>query len=333
MIPEFLDFVPTHWVLFLAIIISLLAFDLGVFFKRDRELSIKESLGLTSLYIIIGLSFGFIIMNLYDPMRLESCAPNCNIRAAGYYWNAFIIEKVLSMDNIFVMSVIFSYLKIPRKYQHRVLFWGILGVILMRGLMILVGTTLITEFSWLLYVFGLFLVYTGFKMLFSNEGDNDISESKIILIIKKILPITNDLHGNRFFIRLNNPKTQKLSWFLTPLMTALICIELIDVVFAIDSVPAVFSITLDPFIVYTSNIFAILGLRALYSALDAVLEKFKYLEPALAVVLMFIGSKIFIADFFGMDKFPMEISLSITVGLIALGIIYSIFKNNQEQNS
>jgi tellurite resistance protein TerC len=263
------------------------------------------------------------------------CAPKCNISAAGFYWNAFIIEKVLSMDNIFVMSMIFTYLKIPRKYQHRVLFWGILGVILMRGVMIMVGTKLITEFNWILYLFGAFLIYTGFRMLVNSKKDDneeeDISKNKVFFLIGKLFSTTTKIHGNKFFVKLKDEKTNKMKIFLTPLMVSLLSIEIIDIAFAIDSVPAVFSITLDPFIVYTSNIFAILGLRALYSALDEILSKLKYLGPALAVILMFIGAKIFIADILGLDKFPIEISLSVTISLIAFGVIYSILKTKKEK--
>lgn len=330
---EFLSFIPLQWVIFLSIIIVLLAFDLGVFFRKDRELGIQESLVLTAMYILIGLSFGFVVYSIYDPNASVSCAPDCHIRAVGDYWNAFIIEKVLSMDNIFVMSVIFSFLQIPRKYQHRVLFWGILGVIIMRGLMIGIGTTLVSEFHWLLYVFGGFLIFTGCKMLFQGDDveEVDIGDSLVYQWISKFLPLTKNIYGNKFFIRLTDEKTSKLKLFLTPLMTSLIFIEIIDVVFAVDSVPAVFSITLDPFIVYTSNVFAILGLRALYSALDAVMNKFEYLEPALAVVLIFIGSKIFIAELLDMNKFPMEISLGVTISLIAIGVIYSIYKNGKQE--
>ena len=331
---EIFNFIPLHWCIFTIIIIALLAFDLGVFSKIDKALTIKQSLCLTLFYVTIGLSFGLVILQIYNPTGMADCNNNCHIRAAGTYWNAFIIEKVLSIDNIFVMSVIFSSLKIPREYQHRVLFWGILGVIIMRGLMIGIGTALVAQFSWLLYVFGAFLIYTGFKMLAkksNNDEDDDIQNMKIIQYLKKILPITTKIHGNSFFIRLKDEKTGQLKLFLTPLMTALIFIEIIDIVFAVDSVPAIFSITLDPFIVYTSNIFAILGLRALYSALDAVLDKFKYLEPALAVVLMFIGSKIFIADIMGIDKFPTEVSLGVTISLIATGTFYSMYKNYLEK--
>jgi tellurite resistance protein TerC len=331
MISDILNFFPLQWLIFSVIIVSLLFFDLNIFSKNDCELSIKKSLSLTAIYVTIGLLFGLVILYLYNPMSLESCAPKCHLTAAGYYWNAFIIEKVLSIDNIFVMSMIFGYLKIPRHYQHRVLFWGILGVIIMRGLMIFLGTTLIEHFNWILYLFGFFLIYTGFKMLPMKQenDDDDISKNKVFLLINKLLPTTTTLHGNKFFVQLKDEKTNKTKYFITPLMISLISIEIIDIVFALDSVPAVFSITLDPFIVYTSNIFAILGLRALYSALDAILDKLEYLKPTLAIILMFIGSKIFIPHIFDIEEIPMAISLGVTIGLLAFGTLYSLFKSRQ----
>lgn len=335
MMTDLISTIPLHWVIFSSIICGLLIFDLGVFSKSESALTIKQSLLLTLFYITIGVSFGFVILNIYNPTEFTSCSPKCHVQAAGYYWNAFIIEKVLSIDNIFVMSLIFGSLQVPSKYQHRVLFWGILGVIIMRGLMIGLGTALVHEFSWLLYVFGAFLVFTGFKMLFNRkdeEDDDDIQNNKIIRYVKKFLPITNQFHGSKFFVKLHDDKTGRLKLFFTPLMTALIFVEIADIIFAVDSVPAIFSITLDPFIVYTSNIFAILGLRALYSALDAVLDKFKYLEPALAIVLIFIGSKIFIADLLGIEKLPIEFSLGVTIGVISIGMVYSIWKNSQEKS-
>jgi tellurite resistance protein TerC len=230
------------------------------------------------------------------------------------------------MDNVFVISMVFAYLAIPRKYQHRVLFWGIIGVIILRAIMIGVGAALVSQFSWVLYIFAVFLIVTGVMMWLKGDKHEDMSQNKILLWLKKKMNVTPELHGNKFRVQLPDPKTGKLRYFATPLLLALMFVEIVDLVFAIDSVPAIFAITSDAYIVYTSNIFAILGLRALFFALAAMVERFKYLKYALALTLVFIGSKIFMGDFFPGGKFPAEWSLSITVGLIASGVIYSLWK-------
>lgn len=322
------------WGSFALIITTLLLLDLGVFNKKDHEISIKESLITSAIYITIGLLFGVWILYEYDPNLNASCSPHCNYQAASEYWTGFIVEKTLSLDNIFVISLIFSFFNIPMKYQHRVLFWGILGVLILRGIMIGLGTTLVEQFHWILYIFAAFLIFTGFKMLVTkNEEENmDMSNNKILKFLHKYLPVTSELHGNRFFVKQKSPETGKMKQYVTPLFITLLMVEFIDLIFAVDSVPAVFSITLDPYIVYTSNIFAILGLRALYFALSAVIQRFEYLKPALAVVLMFIGSKIFIAWALDLEKFPTSISLGVTIGLIALGVIYSLYKTRDVQS-
>lgn len=318
------------WGTFLSIVFVLLALDLGIFNKKDHDIGIKESLMTSAVYISIGLAFGLWVLFEYDPNLNAVCAPKCHVQAASEYWTGFLVEKTLSMDNIFVISLIFSFFSIPSQYQHRVLFWGILGVLVLRGIMISLGTTIVAEFHWVLYIFALFLIYTGFKMLTAkDEDDMNIEDNKLLKFMRKHLPVTDKLHGNRFFIKLKDEKTAKMVTYCTPLFITLLMIEFIDLIFAVDSVPAVFSITLDPYIVYTSNIFAILGLRALYFALNAVIDRFTYLKPALAIVLMFIGSKIFIAWALGLEKFPTAISLGVTVGVIAGGIFYSLYKTRK----
>jgi tellurite resistance protein TerC len=212
-------------------------------------------------------------------------------------------------------------------YQHRVLFWGILGVLILRAILIGLGSTLIAEFSWVLYIFAIFLIFTGIKMLIVTDSNPDLSKNPILNLVKKYFRITPTLHGEKFIIRKNEAITHKSVIWITPLLVALVLIELTDILFAVDSVPAIFSITQDPFIVYTSNIFAILGLRALYFVLASIIHRFHYLRPALAAVLIFIGSKIFIADMLGIEKLPESISLGVMLGLLASGILFSVYKS------
>ena len=233
------------------------------------------------------------------------------------------------MDNVFVISMVFTYLAIPRMYQHRVLFWGIIGVIVLRALMIGLGAALVSQFAWILYIFAVFLIGTGIMMFLKGDQDPDMAENKILQWLKKRMNVTPQLHGNKFGVKLPDPKTGKLRWFATPLLLALMFVEIVDLVFAIDSVPAIFAITSDAYIVYTSNIFAILGLRALFFALAAMVHRFRYLKYALAITLVFIGSKIFLGDFFPGGKFPPAWSLTITLGLIAGGVLFSLWKTRK----
>jgi tellurite resistance protein TerC len=304
------------WLGFLAIIVVLLAFDLGVLHRGSKEIGVRESLLLSLGYIIVGLGFGGLVW-----LQLGS-------QAGLEYVTGFIVEKSLAMDNVFVIASIFGFLAIPREYQHRVLFWGILGVIVLRAIMIGAGAALVTEYSWVLYLFAAFLVFTGIKMLVWQK-ETPLSENPLYRFLSKRMRLTQDLHGERFFVRQVEPKSGKLLTYATPLFLALVMIEVADVIFAVDSVPAIFAITTDPYIVYTSNIFAILGLRALYFALAAVLHRFAYLKQALAVLLIFIGSKIFIADGLGLAKFPAEWSLAATMLILASGVLYSIWRTRR----
>jgi tellurite resistance protein TerC len=314
------------WLTFLAIVIGLLAFDLGVLNRKDHQISIRESLLLSAGYIGAGLAFGLWVWQYLGAT------------SGMEYLTGFLIEKTLAMDNVFVIAMIFSFFAVPRKYQHRVLFWGILGVIVLRAIMIGLGTALVSQFSWVLYLFGVFLVITGIKMLVMIDHEFDIANNPVLKFMRRRLRVTPAPVGNRFLVKLPAPEapggppsanpSATPVWWVTPLFLALVLIEIVDVIFAVDSVPAVLAITQDPFIVYTSNIFAILGLRALYFALAAMIHRFKYLKYALALVLVFIGAKIFAVNIVG--KTPAWISLSVTFGLLAAGVLYSLFRTRRE---
>ena len=298
--------------LFAGIVASLLAFDLGVLHKDDREIGVRESLMLSAGYISVALIFGaWVWWYLGAPSGMA-------------YYTGFMIEKSLSMDNVFVIALIFSFFAIPRQYQHRVLFWGILGVIVLRAIMIGLGATLVSQFGWVLYLFSAFLVLTGVKMWAMADHVPDIAGNPLLKFLKRRMRVTDGLHGNAFWVTQPEPVSGKMVRWATPLLLALVMIEFVDLVFAVDSVPAIFAITTDPFLVYTSNIFAILGLRSLYFALAAMIHRFKYLKYALALVLVFIGSKIFLLGFIG--KFPPLFSLGVTFGLILGGVLVSLWK-------
>jgi tellurite resistance protein TerC len=303
------------WLAFVGIVVALLAFDLGVLHKDDREIGVRESLLLSAGYIAAALVFGAWVWWFMGA------------QSGMDYYTGFMIEKSLSMDNVFVIALIFSFFAIPRRYQHRVLFWGILGVIVLRAIMIALGATLVSQFSWVLYLFGAFLIFTGIKMWVIAEHMPDIGNNPLLKVLKRHMRLTDGLRGNAFWVREPDPATGRLALFATPLFLALVLVEFVDLIFAVDSVPAIFAITTDPFIVYTSNIFAILGLRALYFALAAMIHRFKYLKYALALVLVFIGSKIFLVGIIG--KIPPAISLSVTFGLIAGGVLVSLWKTRE----
>lgn len=307
------------WLGFLALVCILVVIDLGGFNRKQEEIGIRKSLYLSGFYIAVSLLYGLWIWFKLDH------------QSALEFFTAYVIEKSLSMDNLFVMAVIFGALNIPRRYQHRVLFWGILGVIILRGLMIGLGAALVHEFEWVLYLFAGFLIFTGVKLLFWEEDEDDhedtVAKNPIIKFLRRHFNITDKLHDQKFFVRLPSPKhAGKTALFITPLFLALITIEFADVIFAVDSVPAVFAITTDTYIVFTSNIFAILGLRALYFSLSAMMERFSYLKYSVAAVLIFIGAKVFVPLFTTVEKVPAAISLSVTIGLLGFGVIYSLFK-------
>lgn len=317
---DFLNKPLWMWLSFIALVLGLLVLDLGVFHKKDHEIEVKESLMLSGFYISIGVLFGgWVWYSLGSTKGIE-------------YLTGFVVEKTLAMDNIFVIAMIFGYFKIPRLYQHRVLFWGILGVIVLRGIMIGFGAALVHNFEWILYIFAAFLVFTGIKMLVVAEHEKDIGDNIVLKFIQKHFRLTKDFHGHDFFIR-KTEKSGKAVTYMTPLFIALVMIEIADVIFAVDSIPAIFAITTDPYIVYTSNIFAILGLRALYFMLAAMINRFVYLKYALSIVLIFIGSKIFITDMLGIMKFPPLLSLAVTITILAGGIVLSLWKTRSDKTS
>jgi tellurite resistance protein TerC len=237
------------------------------------------------------------------------------------------------MDNVFVISMIFTYFAVPAIYQHRVLFWGILGVIVLRAMMIGLGAALVMKFSWIMIIFAVLLVATGIKMLFVMEKKPDFAQNAVLKFLRRHLRVSDDLHGQRFFVKRPDPATGKAVLWATPLFLCLVLVEIADLIFAIDSVPAIFAITPDAFIVYTSNIFAILGLRALYFALAAMVHRFHYLKYALALVLIFIGGKIVLGDFVWGGKMPAELSLAVTATLLAGGVVYSLWRTRGNGSS
>ncbi len=319
LLSDFLGTPTWMWGVFISLVLGLLALDLGVLHKNSKEIGVRESLLMSGFYIAIGLAFGGWIW--YQSGQ----------QSAMEYVTGFVVEKSLAMDNIFIIAMIFSYFAIPRQYQHRVLLWGILGVIVLRGIMIAGGAAIVENFHWVLYLFAAFLVFTGLKMLFSSDHDEtDIGNNRILKFLRSHLPVTNRLHGEKFFVKETDETTGKLKTFVTPLFLALIMVEIADLIFAVDSIPAIFAITTDPFIVYTSNIFAILGLRALYFALAALIHRFAYLKYALAAVLVFVGSKIFVADMLGIAKIPPAVSLGVTVAILVTGVVGSLIATRKE---
>lgn len=297
------------WISFAVIITVLLFLDLCVFHRHAEEPKIGETFRMSAYYIIIALIFGLFI--IYE--RGSS--------AGILYYTGYLVEKSLSMDNIFVISLVFTSLKIPGKYQHRVLFWGILGAIAMRAIMIFIGAELVAKFHWILYIFSLFLIYTGIKIFLPEKEEIPILERPLFKFIRRRFHVTHEIIGEHFFVR----KGKLL--MMTPLFFALIIIEIMDVIFAIDSIPAIFLITQDTYIVYTSNIFAILGLRALYFLLAAAVNRFAYLKQALAFILVFIGSKIFL-PYAGIEVTPVY-SLIITFSILFIGIAASLYRTRK----
>ncbi len=307
------------WLAFVGVVAALLVFDLGVLHRNAKEITARESFILYGGYMAIAFAFGgWVWWARGAQSGLE-------------FFTGYVIEQSLAMDNIFVMAMIFGALGIPRVYQHRVLFWGIIGVILFRAILIGVGAALVTSFSWVLYVFGAFLVFTGIKMFAKQEHAQDIEQNVFLKWIRRYFRVSKTLHEDKFLVRLPDPKSGKLQWFMTPLLLALILVEIIDLVFAVDSVPAVFAITQDPFIVYTSNIFAVLGLRSLYFALAAAMHRFRYLQISLAIVLVLVGCKIFLVPV-GI-KIDTLLSLVITVSVLAAGVIYSLWRTRDEKSA
>lgn len=316
---EFLGEPGIFWVGFLALIFGLMAFDLSFLNRRDHEAGIGESLRLALLYFAIACGFGVWVW------------ANRGADDGMDFFTAYLVEQSLSLDNIFVMSLIFAYFGVPRIYQHRVLFWGIVGVIVFRGVMIGAGSALVHKFDWVLLIFAAFLVFTGLKLLFSKEKHPAVEENRIVRFLKKHMPVTTTIDGHRFLVREPHVVHGRLVLHATPLLLALITIECADVIFAFDSIPAVFAITSSTFIAYTSNIFAIIGLRAMYFVVIAIIHRFSYMNYALSLILVIIGLKAFYSHFVG--KVPAFVSLGLTLGILIAGFLLSYLKTKAEERA
>jgi tellurite resistance protein TerC len=297
------------WTGFNVFVLGMLALDLGVFHKKSHTVSVREALTWTGVWITLSMLFNLFIFYYFDEEK------------AFEFFTGYLIEKSLSVDNIFVIILIFSYFQVPQQYQHKVLFWGILGALVMRVIFILSGIELIHRFHWLIYVFGGFLIFTGIRMLTSNDAKIDPENNPLIKLARRLFSVTPTFEGDRFFV-----KRDAKTW-ATPLFLVVILIEATDLIFAVDSIPAILAISDDPFIVYTSNVFAILGLRSLYFALSGIEKYFHYLKFGLSTILVFVGVKMCIVDFY---KIPTGISLIVIVFVLAISMIASVLFPKKE---
>ena len=348
------------WVGFVLFILLLLALDLGVFHRKSHVVSLRESILWSGVWVLVALLFSTFIFNAYeghwlglggDPDPVDGIV-NDGRTATLKYLTGYVVEKSLSVDNLFVIAMLFTFFAVPPIYQHRVLFWGVVGALVMRGAMIALGAKLIAEFHWLLYVFGGFLLLTGIKMLLIKDDATDPSEAWAVRIARRLLPVSDRFHGSHFLVRAGSTAAAEAAtpgaavevdaalarakpgtWLLTPLALALILVETTDLIFAVDSIPAIFAITADPFLVFTSNVFAILGLRSLFFALAGLLDKFRYLKPSLAIVLILVGVKMLAADWLkrvlgGNFHFVL---LGVIFGILATGVIASIVADARQR--
>ncbi|HCY42129.1 MAG TPA: hypothetical protein DHV48_12370 [Prolixibacteraceae bacterium] len=296
------------WVGFNAFVLVMLALDLGVFHRKSHEIKFREAITWSAVWIALALIFNVGIWYYFGEVK------------AIEFLTGYLVEKSLSVDNIFVFVLIFSAFQVPAQYQHRVLFWGVFGALIMRAIFIFAGISLITKFHWIIYVFGAFLIFTGYKIARDEGTKINISESPVLKFIRKYIPVTNEFSGSKFLIKLNS------KWHATPLMLVLVLVETTDLIFAVDSIPAILAITSDPFIVYTSNVFAILGLRSLYFALAGSLKYFTYLHYGLAAILVFVGIKMLISDFYKFDPF---VSLGIITMILGASVAASFIWKKQ----
>ena len=313
----------TIWIIFIAVIMLFLALDLGVFNRKAHIIKTKEASIWTTIWITVALSFSGVIYWLFNNGLIDNPTNLSPNNAVLKYITGYLIELSLSIDNVFVIAVIFSSFGIPAKYQHRVLFWGILGAIVFRALMIVFGVTLINKFDWIIYVFGAFLLYTAYKMARSSDTEFDPKNSKIYRFLRKLFPVTQHMDGEKFFIRKMGVRAA------TPLFLALVIIELTDVLFALDSIPAILAITADPFIVFSSNILAILGLRSMYFLISRMLEKFRYINYSLVVILGFVGVKMILVHHV---EIPEWLSLSVIAVSLIGGIVASLLIPPSEES-
>jgi tellurite resistance protein TerC len=348
------------WTGFVAFVLLMLALDLGVFHRKAHVISVREAVKWSAVWISMGLSFSIFIYFAYQgnwfglgtsPDAVDGII-NDGATAVEKYLTGYIVEKSLSVDNIFVISVIFTSFAVPAVYQHRVLFWGIIGALLLRGLMIAVGAKLVAEFHWVLYLFAIFLILTGLKMLFSKtDNEGDPGKSRVVRLSRKFFRVTSNFHGKHFMVRAGEPQSHESevagsavvrdaavesarpgTLMLTPLALALIMVETTDLIFAVDSIPAIFAITGDAFLVFTSNVFAILGLRSLYFALAGMVEKFRYLQASLALVLMVVGTKMILAGWLKniLGKHFNLYLLAVVLGILVVGVVASIMADRRE---
>ena len=299
----------SFWIGFNVFVLLMLALDLGVFNRKAHEVSIKEAMIWTGVWVTLAMCFNGLIYYWQGEVK------------ALEFFTGYVIEKALSVDNIFVFVLIFSYFKIPAIHQHKILFWGIIGALIMRAAFIFAGVALLEKFHWTIYVFGAILIYTGYKMLTQKEIIIEPEKNPLIKLFRRVMPVTNELHSSKFFVKQDGKR------FATPLFLVLLLIETTDLIFAADSIPAILAITQDHFIVYTSNVFAILGLRSLYFALARMIDKFRYLSKGLALILIFVGLKMLLVDFY---KLPIQIALLVIVIILALSIATSLMTDKKQ---
>lgn len=297
------------WIGFLAFVLLMLALDLGVFHRKSHEVKIKEALIWSFVWISMAMVFNYGIYVFMGEIK------------AMEFLTGYVIEKSLSIDNLFVFIMIFSYFNVDKKYQHKVLFWGILGALIMRSIFIFAGVAIINKFHWIIYIFGAFLIFTGAKMLFQKDEKMDPNKNPLVRLFKRFFPVSDTMHGDRFFVKIN-AKT-----VATPLFIVLLLVEFTDLIFAVDSIPAVIAISSDPFIIFTSNVFAILGLRALYFALAGITQYFHYIKYGLSAILVFVGFKMLMVDFY---KIPVMISLFTILGILVISVVASLLFPKKE---
>ena len=300
------------WVAFNLFVLAMLALDLGVFHRQAHEVKMKEALGWSAVWITMAMLFNVLIY-----FQWENLVPNStysNTEASLAFLTGYLIEKALSVDNVFVFLMIFAYFKVPAMYQHKVLFWGIIGALVMRAICIAAGVTLLKQFHWLIYVFGAFLIITGIKMALQKDKKIDPEKNPVLKLFRRMMPVTPDFVGDKFFTKIDGRR------WATPLFVVLLFVEMSDLIFAVDSIPAILAITQEPFIVYTSNVFAILGLRALYFALAGIMQMFHYLHYGLSGILVFVGAKMTLVDIY---KIPVGVSLSVVAAILVISVIAS----------
>ncbi|MCC6502917.1 MAG: TerC family protein [Deltaproteobacteria bacterium] len=290
------------WILFTLFIVVMLAIDLGIFNRKSHEVSVKEALAWSGVWVALALAFNAVV---YFWQGQE---------VAVQFFTGYVVEKSLSIDNIFVFLQVFAYFSVPAKYQHKILFWGVLGAIVMRAVFIFAGVALMREFHWIIYVFGAFLVITGIKMALQKDKEIHPEKNPLLKVLKRFIPLTSDYEGGRFFVKRNG------LILATPLALVLIVIETTDIIFAVDSIPAILAITTDPFIVYSSNLFAIMGLRALFFALAGVIKRFHYIHYGLAAILAFVGVKMLVSEFY---KLPSVVALVVIAVILAFAMLAS----------